>query len=145
MKYTIITLLFCMLYVTPFSIAQKDEPKKDQNLKTQQKIIPKPGKLLFGIASYYADGFAGRKTANGQSYGHDKFTAACNVLPLGTWVRVTNIKNKRRVVVHINDRLHPKNKRVIDLSYAAAEKLGYITSGITQVEVVVLDAKKLNE
>ena len=94
--------------------------------------------VYFGTASFYAEKFNGRKTANGEVYDSQKYTAACNVLPLGTWIRVTNLRNKRSVIVKTNDRLHVKMKRVVDLSYVAAEKLGYTRRGLTQVKVEVL-------
>jgi rare lipoprotein A len=68
-------------------------------------------------------------------------TAACNVLPLGTWIRVTNLRNGRTVIVKINDRLHPRMKRIVDLSRSAAQKLNYIRSGLTRVKVEVLEKK----
>ena len=95
-------------------------------------------KLIYGTASYYANFFEGRKTANGEIFKQDKLTAACNVLPLGTWIRVTNLRNGRSVIVKTNDRLHPKMKRVVDLSRAAAQKLNFIKSGLTRVKVEVL-------
>lgn len=98
-------------------------------------------KVIYGIASYYANKFHGRKTANGEIFSQSKLTCACNVLPLGTWVRVTNLRNGRSVVVKTNDRLHPKVKRVVDLSRAAAEKLGFISRGLTRVKVEVLGRK----
>ena len=100
-------------------------------------------KAYYGTASYYADKFNGRKTATGDIYSHTKLTAACNVLALGTWIRVTNLRNNKTVIVQVNDRLHPKNKRIVDLSKVAAEKLGYISRGLTQVKVEVLGKKKL--
>ena len=120
-----------------------------ENISAQKSIIkskaPKSSKKIiikYGMASYYAKKFSGRKTSNGAIYNSSKLTAACNVLPLGTWVKVTNLKNKRSVVVQINDRLHPKNKRLIDLSKNAAQKLGFISSGITRVKVEVLGTLK---
>ena len=95
-------------------------------------------KILNGIASYYADKFVGKRTANGELYSHTKLTAACNKLPLGTWIRVTNLRNQKSVVVKVNDRLHPKNTRIVDLSRVAAERLGFIKRGLTQVKVEVL-------
>ena len=65
-------------------------------------------------------------------------TAAHNGLPLNTYVKVTNLRNKKSVVVKITDRMHPKNKRLIDLSRGAAEKLGYIGEGLTKVKVEVV-------
>jgi rare lipoprotein A len=59
-------------------------------------------------------------------------------LPLGTWVKITNLRNGRTVIVKTNDRLHPKMKRIVDLTKAAAIKLNYVSSGLTRVKVEVL-------
>jgi rare lipoprotein A len=99
-------------------------------------------RAYYGTASYYADKFNGRKTATGDIYSHTKWTAACNVLALGSWIRITNLRNNKSVIVQVNDRLHPKNKRIVDLSKIAAEKLGYIGRGLTQVRVEVLGKRK---
>jgi rare lipoprotein A len=108
---------------------------------TTQAKGAKP-KILYGTASFYSNSFNGRKTANGEIYSHKKMTAACNVLPLGTWIKVTNLRNGKSVVVKTNDRLHLKMKRVVDLSREAAEKLGYVKSGLTRVRVEVIGKKK---
>ncbi len=107
--------------------------------KDQKKSVTK---ILYGTASFYADKFEGRKTANGEKFKQKKMTAACNVLPLGTWIRVTNLRNKKTVIVKVNDRLHHKMKRIVDLSSAAATKLNFIKSGLTKVKVEVLGKKK---
>ena len=91
-----------------------------------------------GVASYYHAKFQGRITASGELYDQNKMTAAHNRLPLGTMIKVTNLRNKRSVIVKVNDRLHHRNKRLVDLSRAAAVKLGYIGRGITRVRVEVL-------
>ncbi len=91
-----------------------------------------------GVASYYHSKFQGRITASGELYDQEKLTAAHNRLPLGTMIRVTNLRNKRSIVVKVNDRLHHRNPRLVDLSRAAATKLGYIGRGITRVKVEVL-------
>jgi rare lipoprotein A len=91
-----------------------------------------------GVASYYHPKFQGRPTASGELYDQNKMTAAHNRLPMGTLVRVTNLRNKRSVIVRINDRLHHRNTRLIDLSRAAAAKLGYVARGLTKVKVEVL-------
>ena len=101
-------------------------------------IVEKKVDTLYGIASYYSDKFVGRKTANGEIFSQDKMTAACNLLPLGAWISVTNLRNNRVVEVKINDRLHPKNKRIVDLTYLAAKKLGFLRAGLTSVRVDVL-------
>ncbi|HVZ98220.1 MAG TPA: septal ring lytic transglycosylase RlpA family protein [Chitinophagaceae bacterium] len=89
----------------------------------------------YGTASFYAKKFDGRQTASGEIFSSQKYTAACNILPLNTWVRVTNIRNHKSVMVKINDRMHPKNKRLIDLSRIAAKDLGFIGHGLTRVKV----------
>ncbi|MGN6164705.1 MAG: septal ring lytic transglycosylase RlpA family protein [Flavisolibacter sp.] len=117
----------------------------DVGLKTMNGAMitnadPHPkSKVYYGIASYYADKFNGRPTANGEIYDHKKLTAACNILPLGTWIRVTNLKNNKSVIVKTNDRLHPRMKRIVDLSRSAAEKLAYTGRGLTQVKVEVIE------
>ncbi|TCJ17415.1 septal ring lytic transglycosylase RlpA family protein [Flaviaesturariibacter flavus] len=98
-------------------------------------------RALYGTASYYAEKFNGRQTATGAVYDSRKLSAACNRLPLGTWIRVTNLRNKRVVIVQVNDRLHPKNPRLVDMSRIAAERLGYIGRGLTQVKVEVLSKR----
>lgn len=111
---------------------------------TKRSTESKP-KVLYGTASFYSNSFNGKKTANGEIYSQKKMTAACNVLPLGTWIRVTNLRNGRSVLVKTNDRLHTRMKRVVDLSRTAAEKLNYIKSGLTRVRVEVLGKKKPEE
>src|SRR5215510_975944 len=87
-------------------------------------------KILYGTASFYSNSFHGKRTANGEIFSQKKFTAACNVLPLGTWIKVTNLRNGKSVIVKTNDRLHPRMKRVVDLSRSAAQKIGYIGNGL---------------
>ena len=111
---------------------------------TTKTVASKP-KIIYGTASFYANTFNGKKTANGETFSQKKMTAACNVLPLGTWIRVTNLRNGRSVLVRTNDRLHARMKRVVDLSRSAAEKLNYVKSGLTQVKVEVLGKKKPEE
>ncbi len=98
-------------------------------------------RLLYGQASYYAQKFEGRKTATGEIFRQSQMTAACNVLPLGTWVRVTNLKNGKSIVVRTNDRLHVKTRRIVDLTRVGAQQLGYIKNGLTRVKVEVLNQK----
>lgn len=93
-----------------------------------------------GTASYYHNMFEGRKTANGDIFRQKKLTAANNFLPLGTYVRVTNIKNGKSVVVKINDRMAKRiaHCRLIDMSREAARQLDYINAGLTQVKMEVI-------
>jgi rare lipoprotein A len=130
-------LLFCSFIFLLKSFAQ-DSTKAKQPSKHAQKTT---GHTLFGQASFYSNKFEGRRTANGETFSQKKFTAACNSLPLGTWIEVTNLRNNKTVIVKTNDRLHPSMKRVVDLTYAAAKKLDFISAGLTKVKVVVLNKK----
>ena len=93
-----------------------------------------------GTASYYHNMFEGRKTANGDIFRQKKLTGANNFLPLGTMVRVTNLKNGKSVIVKINDRMAKRfgHRRLIDMSREAARQLGYIHAGLAQVKMEVL-------
>ncbi len=90
-----------------------------------------------GIASWYGPRFHGRKTANGDVFNQNKMTAAHRTLPLGTKVEVTNVKNGKSVEVHINDRGPYVDGRVIDLSRAAAIRLGMKEGGLARVRIEV--------
>lgn len=92
-----------------------------------------------GIASWYGSKFHGQRTSSGESYDMYAMTAAHKTLPLPSYVRVTNLKNNRSVVVKVNDRGPFHDNRLIDLSYTAAWKLGITGEGTGLVEVVNLD------
>lgn len=136
--------LFICSFLLLLLQADKVSAQIDSAIVAPSKSSKKAKKVFYGQASFYGNKFHGKKTANGEIFSQDKFTAACNVLPLGTWIRVTNLKNGRSVVVKTNDRLHPKMRRLVDLSRAAAKKLGYISNGLTRVKVEVLDQKGRN-
>jgi rare lipoprotein A len=98
-------------------------------------------KIQFGVASWYANDFHGNKTSNGEKYNKDDFTAAHRMLPFGTIVKVTNVKNGRSAYVRINDRGPHKVSRKVDLSYAAAKKIGMINDGVARIRLEVIDDK----
>ncbi|ABB24861.1 septal ring lytic transglycosylase RlpA family protein [Pelodictyon luteolum] len=93
-----------------------------------------------GLASYYADRFHGRMTANGERFNMDALTAAHRTLPFGTWVRVTNMENGKEVMVRINDRGPYVNGRIIDLSRGAARELGLIKPGTGEVKLEAFES-----
>ncbi len=128
---------FCFLFALISSVFVFVTEAQQDTTRPVNKTSGKP-KIQYGMASFYSNKFNGRKTANGEIFNNQKLTAAHNTLPLGTYVRVTNLRNKRSVIVRINDRLHHKNKRIIDLSRLAASKLGFISSGLTRVKLEVL-------
>ena len=88
-----------------------------------------------GVASWYGKRYHGQKTSSGEVYDMYQMTAAHPTLPIPSYARVTNTKNGKSVVVRINDRGPFRSGRVIDLSYVAAYKLGYIQAGEATVEV----------
>jgi rare lipoprotein A len=93
-----------------------------------------------GVASWYGTKFHGRATSSGEPYDMYAMTAAHRTLPLPSYARVTNLRNQRSVVVRVNDRGPFHSDRVIDLSYAAAAKLGIAEHGTGLVEVVAVEA-----
>ena len=108
------------------------------NGRTYYPLPSAAGYVEEGLASWYGPGFHGRRTASGEIYNMYAFTAAHRLLPLGTYVLVTNLENGRRVVVRINDRGPFVPGRIIDLSYAAARALGMVEKGVARVRVVAL-------
>lgn len=91
-----------------------------------------------GLASYYADDYHGRRTANGEIYDMHALTAAHPALPFNTVVQVTNLENRRMVVLRINDRGPFVPGRIIDVSLRAAEDLDFVAAGLVRVRVAVL-------
>lgn len=91
-----------------------------------------------GLASWYGPDFHGKPTASGEIFNMYAYTAAHRKLPFGTLVRVTNLYNGKSVVVRINDRGPFKRKRIIDLSYAAAKKIGMVEAGVVRVRIEVI-------
>jgi len=102
------------------------------------RVESPPVEAQVGVASYYAGSWHGRRTASGERFDMHELTAAHRTLPFGTRVRVTNLNNGREVIVRINDRGPWKKKRVIDVSYAAARKLGMIGPGTAKVRLDIV-------
>jgi rare lipoprotein A len=107
--------------------------------KTYKVLNDTKGFRQRGYASWYGKKFHGRKTANGERYDMFQMTAAHKNLPIPSYVRVTDLDNGKSVVVKINDRGPFHSDRIIDLSYAAAAKLGLIGHGTSMVEIAALD------
>jgi rare lipoprotein A len=123
------------------SPAPVDTPTPD--FKAAQPIAPETARakragLLKGIASWYGGVFNGRKTASGERFNMYAMTACHPTLPFGSVVKVVNCTNKRSVVVKITDRGDLLDGRIIDLSYAAAEKLAMTHDGLAKVELQVI-------
>jgi rare lipoprotein A len=146
-----------------YSIAQDTAPSFDYGSITYTEVIPQPepynkwtarpynvlGKKYYpiqtgegfeerGSASWYGEKFHGHKTANGEIFDMFALTAAHKTLPLPSFVRVSNIANGKSAIVRVNDRGPFHGKRIIDLSYGAAKKLGYHKHGVADVKLEVL-------
>ena len=106
--------------------------------KWYQPLPDSKGFRQRGIASWYGKDFHGKKTSNGEIYDMYAMTAAHKTLPLGTYVRVHNLANNRKLEVRINDRGPFVRGRIIDLSYTAAKDIGIVGPGTARVEVVAL-------
>lgn len=109
------------------------------HLNAQQqdkKSVPATDKK--GVASFYHDKFEGRRTATGEVFDNDKYTAASNKLKLGAYVKVTNTQNGRVVYVRINDRMSASNGRLIDLASVAAQQLAFKNQGTAKVKVEIV-------
>ncbi|RYY22897.1 MAG: septal ring lytic transglycosylase RlpA family protein, partial [Chitinophagaceae bacterium] len=104
MKTTILFLTFMLFFCIHATMAQDKagKPGTKTPAKTTGKRVKKTAKIQYGMASFYHSKFQGRKTSSGEKYDQDKMTAAHNGLPMNTWIRVTNIRNGRTVVVKIN-------------------------------------------
>lgn len=101
---------------------------------------PKSENVTTGTASFYAKKFNGRRTTSGAIFHNDSLTGAHKKLKFGTYVKVRNLKNDSVVIVKITDRLPQKSKRTIDLTLRAAKQLNFVSSGLTKVEITVLDS-----
>jgi rare lipoprotein A len=115
----------------------------DKNQKNVEQSLSNPdctnGKK--GIATYYAKKYRGKRTASGARYSPQKLTAAHQSLPLGTKVKIVNLDNQNEVHVTVNDRCRKRSFPFIDLSRAAAKKLGFFGKGTAQVLIIPLDEK----
>jgi rare lipoprotein A len=163
--------LVCVVLLAACSspLTKKDSaPKKPTRIDRTEKVVPKvepkskygnpksyvvfgqryhtlptaKGYVEQGIASWYGTKFHGRRSSSGETYDMYAMTAAHKTLPLPTYARVTNKKNGRSIIVRINDRGPFHENRIIDLSYAAATKLGIVTTGTGLVEVRAIDPRK---
>ncbi|HTM88337.1 MAG TPA: septal ring lytic transglycosylase RlpA family protein [Terriglobales bacterium] len=155
MRRSMIPILVTLFYVT--SLGAAPGPNSSESRKTTGKqakaIRPAEGKTLkrkhrptpyqVGTASWYGKQFEGKPTATGEPYDMHEFTAAHMTLPLGTWVKVTNLRNGNWVVVRINDRGPVVPGRIIDLSYGAARMLNFKARGLTRVRLDIIHPQTL--
>lgn len=107
--------------------------------KTYRVLPTARGYSERGLASWYGEDFHGKRTSSGEPYNMHAMTAAHKTLPLPTYVRVTNLQNRREIIVRVNDRGPFHDDRIIDLSFAAATELGIVRNGTAEVEVTTVD------
>jgi rare lipoprotein A len=143
MRGHIAHILATVLMVVSLGAAQR--PTSSESVNTRSKaatVAPvKTGRTKpyqIGTASWYGSYFQGRATASGEPYDMYDLTAAHPTLPLGSWVRVTNLRNGRAVVVRINDRGPIVPGRIIDLSYNTARVLRFESKGLQRVRLDVV-------
>lgn len=134
--------LFVTIIILCTFFASKAQIKNDSLALNKKRNV---SATQFGVASFYHDKFEGQKTCTDEVFTQKKLTAACNTLPLNCWIKVTNLKNDKSVVVRVNDRMHPSNPRLIDMSKSAAVALGYTGHGLTRVKIQYLGKKKPEE
>lgn len=116
-----IILMISFCFLTLFSACQEADPR-----------------VQYGVASHYGDEFEGRPTSNGEIFRQNLLTAAHNTLPFNTIVKVTNLDNKKTVIVRINDRGPFVDQRIIDLSREAARQIDMIRPGTAQVKLDII-------
>jgi len=130
---------------------QSQQDQSTSIVNVQPPVVPasaeKPRKHYWyqlGKASWYGSAFQGRTTASGEDFDMNDLTAAHRSLPLGTLLRVTNLRNHRNVIVRVNDRGPVPEDRIIDLSYAAAQQLSFENRGLAPVKLEVLPPSSAN-
>jgi len=117
--------------------ATRKAPSRPAPKKGNMRV--RPGMVEAGVASFYGPDFHGKTTANGEVYDMYGRTAAHKTLPLNTIIRVTNLANSRNIIVRINDRGPFVKGRILDLSYGAALKLGFVAKGTTRVRIEIIE------
>jgi rare lipoprotein A len=157
MKVLSVIILICFFFRGDAQTGVTKNPANDSNVLVADNILTlsatnkpdvknsfdsvtkKSSKTLLGIASFYSQNLEGTETSTGETFSHQYLTAASNNFKLNSWVRVTNLRNGKSVIVRINDRMHPKmaaKGRVVDLSISAAKKIGLtFLAGLTKVKV----------
>jgi rare lipoprotein A len=122
-------------YVSPAKV--KPIAGKQGSASSAKKV----SNVQVGSASWYGKAFQGKPTASGESYDMWQYTAAHRSLPLGTWLRVTNLKNGKSLIVRVNDRgpFVDTGKRIVDVSYAAARMLEFSGQGLARVRLEVVE------
>jgi rare lipoprotein A len=124
------------------ALSAKSEAKLSTSIAPPRMSVVSEEKAEIGVASWYGQEFQGDTTANGEVFDLNGLTAAHPTLPFGTTVRVTNLMNSKNILLRINDRGPHIARRMIDVSWAAAKRLGFVNVGTTRVRVEVVTYPK---
>ncbi len=145
MRRVLTNILVTLLLITGLEAAPRTNTHPGQNVdesniaKTNTASRPRPKPYQVGTASWYGADFHGKTTASGEPFNMYQYTAAHRRLPLGTVVRVTNLKNGESVIVRVNDRGPMPRSRIIDLSYGAARRIGLSGPGLEPVRLDIVE------
>jgi rare lipoprotein A len=141
---TILTALTALLLGV--GVATASDPVSDsRSSKTKKSAqnVKKIKKTMVGEASWYGKAFHGRTTASGEEYDMFQLTAAHKSLPLGTYVKVTNLRNGKWAVLKVNDRGPYVGDRILDVSYGAAQVLNFRGRGVEKVKIEVIEPRTM--
>ena len=146
MRRALAHILVILFLVTSLGAApgpNNSDSKRKSAVSPKREVRKRPKAYQVGRASWYGKFFHGKQTASGEAYDMFQFTAAHRELPLGTWLRVTNLRNGRWVVVRVNDRGPVPPSRIIDLSYGAATMLELRQHGVERVRLELINPSTL--
>lgn len=129
---------FLLIMLCLISCASSNKTADSKSVMKQKEPVA-VGDIQYGVSSYYAEKFHGRRTANGEIYDMYGISGAHQTLPLNSVVKVTNLENNKELVIRINDRGPFIKNRVFDCSYGAAVKLSFISQGTAIVKVEVIE------
>jgi rare lipoprotein A len=136
-KLAISCAVATLMALAASSEAVPPEPRQNED-EAPPREAKQPPPYEVGVASWYGEECQGNLTASGEIYDMNGLTAAHNQLPLGTWIKVTNLKNNRSLILRINDRGPGIPGRLLDVSLEAARRLGFVSAGLTHVQIEVL-------
>lgn len=141
MGLSVVQVFLAMLMVLATTLPLKAEDAAVSTPQNTQTVSGEetPDKGVVGVATYYAKRYNGKRTSSGVRYDPRQLTAAHQSLPFGTRVKVENLANGRDVIVKITDRCRKRSGAFIDLSRAAARKLGFLGKGVANVKITPME------
>jgi len=125
------------------TLSPKSEARLSGSLSVPRLSVAPSEEHETGVASWYGQEFQGNATASGEVFDPNGLTAAHHTFPFGTTIRVTNLGNRKTILLRVNDRGPNLGKRLLDVSWAAANRLGFLHSGTTKVRVEVVSRPHL--